>query len=549
MGINSSRLILIGLSVLCIAVVVWSRFGFLTENFGNFDVAGIVYNAELILDGGMPYRDTFEIKPPFLFYLFALIFQTFEPSLIYVRLIWGVWLLVSCALIYGICRRLYDLEKEKFREKYVYRDIFPALAALLLAVYGTMFDINYASWLVLPLSLSVYAFIRAQKGHATAWLLVCGASASIAFLTKNPGGFVVVVFLILKLGRVLRKPSWKEIKRAMGVLILIAVGCLLALLPLVAYYGLQGELRSLINGLLPGWILKGVLSAKTGSSGSYLVFQNLGRGLVQVFRLFPLPTISVLIVMAVMLIRRSFLGLYGFFALTWFVVSFFSVVITGGRFYPHHAVLYLPSLVVLAVHPGVVLEIIRSIRKIQERWLKSAATAGCLLIVFIGFVLAYQNISQDNRRFYDWPAPVGKPEPQRIIGELIRKNTKPDDTIIAWGWFAWPVYHWSGRRSPSPVYKEMGILTTVSTNTEWTLSSPIHFVPSQIADQYLRDVKAKRPAFVVISNWYPFISRTEPLLEFAGLVAFLKEDYIIQGDLQGFRILRRKDHPLRTALR
>ena len=77
----------------------------------------------------------------------------------------------------------------------------------------------------------------------------------------------------------------------------------------------------------------------------------------------------------------------------------------------------------------------------------------------------------------------------------------------------------------------MGILTTVSTNTQWTYSKPIHFVPSPVADQYLHDVATKKPAFIIVCNWYPWISRskTDPLFEFKGLFDFIRENYVLDS--------------------
>ena len=45
--------------------------GIIHPTFLNLDVAGIVYNARLLLAGRLPYVDSIEIKPPGAFILFA----------------------------------------------------------------------------------------------------------------------------------------------------------------------------------------------------------------------------------------------------------------------------------------------------------------------------------------------------------------------------------------------------------------------------------------------------------------------------------------------
>ncbi len=530
---NKNAQILVSLVVLfCIAVIAWVRLNTLTDNFGNFDIAGIVYNAEIILDGKLPYKDTAEVKSPFLFFLFALIFKLFGTSLIYVRLVWGVWHLVTCILLIEIGRRLGALASG-------------ACAAVLLSIYGSVFGINYTTWIILPATFAIYCYVRADQRENFWWYFVCGIATSISFLVKKPGGIIIFVFIILIILSLIQRKNGSHYKDAVKKVCFLALGSFAALLPLFGLYAFQGAFWDLVYGLFPERVISGVFFAKAVDSKDFLILSNSVKGLPQIFGLFPLAAIMATIPIVLMLVRRSFFDKYGQIAVIWFIISYASVAVTGGRFYNHHTILYLPSLAMLAAHPKGLKEIIADILKLRQNLFKFALIGIIVLACVCPLSKVLYDIATGRRHFYiQFPPPVGVSETQKYVGEYIRKNTCEEDTIIAWGWMAWPIYHWSGRYSPSTVYKEMGILTDVNTNTSWTKSSPMHFFPSPVADKYLEDVKKKKPAFIIISNWYPRISDppNEPLYEFKGLLDYIKQNYKVDKKMFDFIIYKRIGH-------
>ena len=114
-----------------------------------------------------------------------------------------MWLLLACFLLFGLVNRVALLDTLKDPEEHKLRgqlsSLSGILAALLLALYGALFDINYASWLVLPLAASIYSYVRWRQAGSRGWLLACGASAAVAYFIKNPGGFIIIVFVVLEL--------------------------------------------------------------------------------------------------------------------------------------------------------------------------------------------------------------------------------------------------------------------------------------------------------------------------------------------------------------
>lgn len=62
------------LVVLGVALLLATRAWHPIAGLGNADIAGILYEADLICDGGVPYVDTFDMKSPGSWFLFAAIF-------------------------------------------------------------------------------------------------------------------------------------------------------------------------------------------------------------------------------------------------------------------------------------------------------------------------------------------------------------------------------------------------------------------------------------------------------------------------------------------
>jgi hypothetical protein len=516
--------------VACAATVVLTRLTFFTDNFGNFDVIGPVYNAEMILDGALPYRDTCEIKSPLLFYLFALVFWLFKPSLFYVRAVWGAWHLGACAVVYGIGSRLASRR-------------VGAAGAFLLALFGALFDVNYASWLVLPTALAVYCYARGELGGRLVWFAAAGAFSALAFLVKKPGGFIAVALALLAVLSALSDHRERWMRVSIRRVATLAGGGLAGLATILIYFAWHGAFLDLFRGLFPNWVLKAVVLAKGNEGGTSLVLKSLVLGLVQMLILFPLPSMLAVFNVVVIVARRRAPGRLAQLALVCFAFSFLGVAATGGRFYPHHTIQYLPALVMLAVAPDAITWVLRWVREHASSSIHRLYVGSLAVIVAAGVGAQYRAIVVDKRHMYDIPAPLGRAEPQKVIGEAIRARTTPDDTVIAWGWFAWPIYHWSGRRSPSRIYKEMAFVTDVSTNTFWQKSRPMHFRPGPLADEYIRDVRRKRPSYIVVSDWYQAITGTavDPLWEFDQLALYMKKHYRREGKYDRYVIYRRKD--------
>ena len=66
------------------------------------------YISNVIADGGVPYRDAFDQKPPAVFYLYYLVFLLFGKKIVALRLFTAFYNLISIYFIYRIGKFVKD---------------------------------------------------------------------------------------------------------------------------------------------------------------------------------------------------------------------------------------------------------------------------------------------------------------------------------------------------------------------------------------------------------------------------------------------------------
>ncbi|MCD6459997.1 glycosyltransferase family 39 protein, partial [bacterium] len=142
--------------------------------------------ANVILDGGVPYRDAWEQKPPGIYFLYALIFFIFgRNNLMAVHLIAALAIALTAIGIF--CFASIILSK---RTAVISAFLYCAIsscgsAAHFQAANTEIFSVMFAAW-------AVFFFFTANKKFSRFFL--CGAFTAISFLFKQPGGLIILLF-------------------------------------------------------------------------------------------------------------------------------------------------------------------------------------------------------------------------------------------------------------------------------------------------------------------------------------------------------------------
>ncbi|MCH9688538.1 MAG: hypothetical protein K0V04_44315 [Deltaproteobacteria bacterium] len=510
--------------LLGVVAMLGVRLHVLDDDFPNPDLAGIVYEAELILDGGRPHVDTVGIKPPGAFVMVAAVIAALGRSLEAVQLAHALWLLLGGLGVWWAARALHDREDEP--------QLGPRCAAIATAVYlvsAAMFSYNYSSWMTPAHALAVGMAMRGLRRDSSRWQLGAGALALVAFVVIQRAA--VLGLLLPALWMWARRRGWPGARPR--VFALWILGAAAAVLPWVVWYA--DALDTLWGALVPVATALDYRAAAGGGSATSLVR---GLGLVATVFWFPLSLVVLAAVASRLDAARDDRGLW-VPGVAWLLVSVLGTSLGGMRFFLHYLVQYAPAFGLLAGHPALARLGARAMPPVAARGARVLASvlavAGIAQLVEIGLGKGHRYEAMARRL-------SGGQTASQAAGAHIRQRSAPDDTIFAWGWTAWRVYYWAQRRSPSRVYRPLGAVTTFNTNTAFDPGRNIEFRDGPLARELIEAFDRHPPRYFVLSPSMvqTFGARPDPLHDFVALRDRLAADYIPEAQFGDLRLFRRR---------
>jgi hypothetical protein len=504
--------ILVGLGL---ALFVSIRMQLVDDEVPNPDISGILYNADGMLRGALPYVDNAEFKPFGSFYVVAAVFWAWGRDLEVLQWAFSAWLLL------GVPAVAVALPKARSRTA-------TALSLAVYLYYAGMFTYNYTAWMMPVYAWAFAGVVRSLDGDASQrarvlWGLLGGAASAVAFGFMQRGGVVGPLALALW-GLQLRRGNTRW--DAMGSWV---AGAVLGGLVMAGPFLARGEAGTLLASLFP----VGLVSDYSGSaSGGTL------EALLHVPGMLATTFGSALVLAtAGLLLSRQRRDHAATPAALFVVASLVGTGLGGGRFYLHYMPQLIPALAVLVGATALG----RTVDDPEAPPRLRGVTMAALGLTLLGWVVAVssgdaQRYEAKARRLQD-----GKSAAQ-AAGAHIRARTSPDDTIYGWGWTSWRVYFWADRRAPGRYYKALGRLTTFNTNTAFDAGGDIVFQPGPHADAFLADFDAHPPTYFVVSPSFTqtFGAKREPLEAFTGLAERLRNDYRPEAEFGDLLLLRRR---------
>jgi Dolichyl-phosphate-mannose-protein mannosyltransferase len=482
-----------GLAGLVLLVIVglsaWLRGpGFTEGGFASHDVAGMLYEAMLLHDGALPYVDSIELKAPGSFYLAAVLAGPRGTDIAAFQVWANLFGLATLVVVAAVAWRLWG----------------PAAAVVAAGLYALhdahldSMDANYVTWAQLPLVAGVGAALAVPQGatrrRELGWWVAAGALCGVAALFKQPAGVGAAVVLGLALWPV--HGGLASRRARVGA---VVAGVVAAHLPIASHYAAAGELGALFHGYV--WNPWGMRYVSYGG-------EPFGAGAVKEGVLATAHFLALPLSLALAAVvppedperRRQWVGLVlwslGTLAAAW----------VGLRFYKGYFLAVAAPLCLMAAAPWGLLG--RGVR--VGRGLRVALLLPALLLALRQLaVLELQRA--DRARPHD--------EGGRVIAAHVLEHSEPGDRIWVWGWHLWDVYPRTGLRSASRVYKSLGLLTPPNDDTWRRPASKLRFVDGPAAQLVLEELRANRPAWIVLGS-------TVPRAEFEGLQVLLHEHYV-----------------------
>jgi len=191
------------------------------------DQGEYAYIAAATLEGRVPYRDLFNVKPPLTHVVHMAAIQTFGRSMMAIRLLDLVWQGATAFVILLIARSIFAR---------------PGVGTLSSIIYAFLYYSNdywntaqTDGFLNLPVSLAVLAFCAAQAKRDAWRFLACGAAIGVAILFKYPIGVLLPLLSLL----VIMQAGWRGVLHVLQ----LGIGCCVPLaacgLMLIAQGGLE----------------------------------------------------------------------------------------------------------------------------------------------------------------------------------------------------------------------------------------------------------------------------------------------------------------------
>jgi 4-amino-4-deoxy-L-arabinose transferase-like glycosyltransferase len=386
--------------------------------------------ASILMDGGLPYLNAVENKPPGIFYIYLATFYLFgKYNMTAVHMLTFFWTLATGVLLGILAKKLSGKSA--------------ALLALLFyltfttALYPKMIAANCEIFMALPYSLAVlllwYACVR-EKGYL---FFVSGFMSGLALLIKQVAGVQVVaiaVYLVVLIPLLYGK------KRIVPSIVACAKYWAGFVLPVGAVIFLFYK-----KGILADQIFWSITEPRRyislGVSSQGFMSQILAE-----FVPFVLSTVILWVLSCIWMKRvaadlrnqrKSFPSQFSLFLVLWLVTGIYAAFL-GNRMYGHYFIQILPPLSLMAALAAG--KYVDEKSESRSRYGKAAILALTVIpgIVFAGMAISYEATTDT------W----GGMRPDfRPATEYIKKHTGPADKIFVWGWFT-PIYVYS-ERTPS----------------------------------------------------------------------------------------------------
>jgi len=438
------------------------------------------YTGKVIAEGGLPYRDAWDNKPPGVYYIDALAFLLFGANR------WAIWLIetISVFLTGGVLFALLSQVYEQRRMAWIGAGAF----ALLVRHPGLVSDTNFTEvYALLPQVICFWAGYQFLSRPERRWALLVGFSAGLAFLTKQTTVGMALAFIpaiLLSRHEILRaKQRWLWL----GATIL---GGLSSLAGAVLYLWVKGILADAIDAtFIAPMAFHNWVSREPASFVDTLI-QTLTASTAPVVigPLLPFLLIGMVAAGRQLLPRR--LEPRGLSAtqtlMVWAMLTFWAdLVVTNptSRGYGHYYVTLLPSMVLLVVFS--VSAIVR--RGTPARLLGRMGRAALWMYLFLAVAGGAIGGTVYRLSTVDWE--ISGPVRNKTLTEYVMENTTPEDTVLVWG-ATTAINFQSDRNSPMPYHYGYPLIVPGYTTEEeiWQIARDLEMnMPTLILDSTMID--------------------------------------------------------------
>jgi hypothetical protein len=437
------------------------------------DTGVFFYAAQRLLDGGTPYRDIWDHKPPGVYFANAV-------GLALGREV-GVWLVQIAFLVVAALLGYRALIREFGRTAALIGSLawLVALPRLFLAERE---QTSFVEFYALPLQFGALFLLRETTNHWIARAILIGVLGGVALLFKPTlvGIWIAIVVVTLIRGR----------REALAPITVMAAGMLLVVAVVLVWAAARGVLSEMVDQAF-------------AYNRAYAAFAPLSERVAAVLAGMRLTLPSGLALVAVgawlyaLLTRRFSPPLIAVALIAFPLEIAFS---TWGRGYHYYFIPWLPAMAILAAFAASEVQ-----RIVPARVRVALAVAALLMCVQPTLLVTRLAMTSGDGR-------------SRAAAEYIAANTRPEATVLIWGSHAEVLFH-ADRLSPTRYVYQYAALSTRG------------YATSAHIDELLADLRRARPALILDASSNSFVT---PPLDLAGLRAYVSPEaqYAVLSELE-----------------
>jgi hypothetical protein len=427
------------------------------------DTGVFFYAAQRLLDGGAPYRDIWDHKPPGVYFVDAAGLALGRET--------GVWLVQLAFLVIAALFGFRALRRD-FGEVPAFVGCVAWLLALPRLFLAEQVQTSFVEFYALPLQFGSLLLLKEIPTLGAARAVVIGALGGVALLFKPTLAGIWIAIGLLTL--VQRR------RDAVAPVVAIAVGALMAIAVVLVWAAVRGVLNEMVDQAL-------------AYNRAYAAFAPIGERAAAVLVGLRLTLPSGLALVAVgawlyaVLTRRTSPTLISV-ALIAFPLEI--ALSTLGRGYHYYFIPWLPSMAILSAFAA------SEVRRIVPARMRVVLAAAALLMCVQPTLLVTRlaMTSGDGQ--------------SRAAAGYIAENTRPDDTVLIWGSHA-EVLFLADRLSPTRYVYQYAALATRG------YATPAHTL------ELLGNLERARPVLILDASGSSFVT---PPLDLAGLRAWVSPE-------------------------
>lgn len=491
----------------CAALIILTRLPSVFAPVTSIDETDFAVQTAVWMNGGTPYIDFVEKKPPIIHMAYAIAFWIGGVSNMAAVHILFMWIIIATAIMIYVSA-----------DRIAGRNAAVA-AALLFSIYQAGYDLNdflSANTEILMnlfCTASFLSFIIAAANERRGRLCVAlsGFFAAMAVMAKPVAiTFPPAIFLACLATRIQSRKFSKVFIDTTA----LAVGFAIPFIALAIWLHMSGALDDAIR-----WVWT---ENARYSSVHVTAMEFLARGATR-FGIYTAVSLPLWVLSAVAIARiakdRNFDPPRAFL-LSWLFFSFFSVSL-GARFFPHYFLQFLPALAILsslgwALSAG---DIVR-----RSRTAFAACVAICLIAPAAGFFVYH---------IYEVGQLPSKYGVERAIASYVASVTRPESRIFVWGHNS-DIYFYS-RRMPASRFVYCPYLTRAKEGFE---DKNALTETSEDAWQMLMDDLSRNPPDAIVDMSGTKIRRYDafPMTAFPRLNSYTASGYRETKEISGAKI-------------